>query len=59
MKLFVIALLLVGLLFVSGCTTGEQTTIKNQDDAQQAVSNVSRNVEDISATLKEIDESLK
>jgi len=56
-KAFVlIAVVLASVLFIGGCT--EQTTIRTAEDAGDAVTNVSTDIEDVSATLQDIDSTL-
>ena len=55
-KAFVlIAVVLTSMLFISGCT---QTSIKSVEEAGDAVTNVSTDIEDVSATLQDIDSTL-
>ena len=55
-KAFVlIAVVLISAVFISGCT---QTSIKSVEEAGDAVTNVSTNIEDVSATLQDIDSTL-
>ncbi len=51
-----IIFVLLSAMFISGCT--EQSTIKNSDQAGEAVSNISSEVTDVSSTLQDIDNTL-
>ncbi len=59
MNVLLVAFLLIGLILVSGCAAPQQPAIKTQEEAKQTVSNVSKNIDDVSQTLKEIDDKLK
>ena len=56
-KIAIILILLVGLTFFAGCT-GSASTIKSPEQASQAVSDVSTNVEDVTSALQEIDQKI-
>ncbi len=53
----IIMILLVGLTFFAGCT-GSASTIKNPEQASDAVSDVSTDVEDVTSALEEIDQKI-
>ena len=57
-----IASFMVLVVLIAGCTEAPAAgtpAIKTQEEAKQTVSNVSKDIEGVSATLKEIDEALK
>lgn len=51
-----IILVLTSMVFISGCAS--QSSIKSVDEASEAVTNVSTDVEDVSSTLEDIDRGL-
>ncbi|MBI4162088.1 MAG: hypothetical protein HY513_00265 [Candidatus Aenigmarchaeota archaeon] len=53
----IIMILLVGLIFFAGCT-GSASTIKSPEQASEAVSDVSTDVEDVTSALQDIDQKL-
>ena len=56
--LIVIALLLFSMVFVSGCVEQQRTSIKNEQQVGEAVTNISQNIEDVSSILTDIDKKL-
>lgn len=54
MKYVMIALLLITVLLFSGCAA-QQPAIKSQEEVQQVVENVTKNIGDIQETLEDID----
>jgi len=54
--IFLIALLLAGMVFVSGCA--EQNPIKSSEDAVNTVNDVATNIENVQSTLQDIDTGL-
>lgn len=54
--ILIIAVVLTSMIFVSGCT--QQTSIKSVEEASEAVTNVSTDIEDVASTLNDIDRGL-
>ena len=54
----VIMILLVGLTFFAGCVGQSSSTIKNPEQASEAVSDVSTDIEDVASALEEIDQKI-
>lgn len=54
--LVLVILVLTSVLFISGCA--QQTSIKSVEEASQAVTNVSTDIEDVASTLEDIDRGL-
>ena len=54
--ILMIAIVLAATIFISGCSA--QTSIKSVDEASEAVTNVSTDIDDVSSTLKDIDSDL-
>jgi len=52
----IIMVLLVGLTFFAGCAGS--SAIKSADEASEAVSDVSTDVEDVTSALEEIDQKI-
>lgn len=50
-----IILVLTSMVFISGCA---QSSIKNVEEASEAVTNVSTDIDDVSSTLEDIDRGL-
>ncbi len=55
-KIIALCLVILVLLFIGGCTDAEK--IKSEEEAQEAVLDVSEDISDISDTLESIDEDL-
>lgn len=53
-----IALLLFSMVFASGCVEQSKTSIKNEQQVGEAVTNISQNIEDVSSILTDIDKKL-
>lgn len=54
--LLLVMVVLASVMFISGCT--QPTAIKNVEEASQAVTNVSTDVQDVASTLEDIDRTL-
>lgn len=52
----VIAVVLMSMLFISGCT--QQTVIKSTEEVGHVVTNVSNDIQGVASTLSDIDKSL-
>ncbi|KHO48275.1 MAG: hypothetical protein QT00_C0001G0289 [archaeon GW2011_AR5] len=50
-----IILVLTSMVFISGCA---QSSIKNVEEASEAVTNVSTDIDDVAGTLQDIDSQL-
>ncbi len=55
-KKIILMLLLLAVTFTLGCV--QQTTIKNQEDVSNAVTNISTGTEKIGSILEDIDKKL-
>lgn len=55
--ILIIAIVLTSMLFVSGCTQ-QQSAIKTSEEVSQVVTNVSSDVQGVSNTLADIDNTL-
>ncbi|KHO48273.1 MAG: hypothetical protein QT00_C0001G0287 [archaeon GW2011_AR5] len=53
--LILIAIVLASTIFISGCA---QSSIKNVEEASEAVTNVSTDIDDVAGTLQDIDSQL-
>ncbi|MBI2578986.1 MAG: hypothetical protein HYW26_04720 [Candidatus Aenigmarchaeota archaeon] len=57
-SLIVMLLLVVSVIFASGCVSQPKTTIKSEREVGEAVTNISGDVEDVSQILNDIDRKL-
>lgn len=59
-KLAVIMLLLLAVTLIAGCVQQESsgTTIKNQAEASDRITNISQNIENVGQALSDIDKKL-
>lgn len=57
-KLAVVLLLLMSLAFFTGCAGQSASTIKNPEQASDAVSDVSTDIEGVASALEDIDTKL-
>lgn len=55
--ILIVAIVLTSMLFVSGCTQ-QGSSIKTPEEAGQAVTNVSSDVQNVGSTLQDIDRTL-
>jgi PBP1b-binding outer membrane lipoprotein LpoB len=57
---FVIAVVLISTIFISGCTSSNAPTgdVKTQDDVKKTVGDVSTDIENIQSVLDDIDKKL-
>ena len=53
--LVLIIVVLTSMVFISGCA---QSSIKSVEEASEAVTNVSTDIEDVASTLQDIDRGL-
>lgn len=51
-------LALFSIALISGCVQQPTTTIKNEQQVGEAVTNISQNIEDVSSILTDIDKKL-
>lgn len=57
-KILVLMLLLLAVTFTAGCVSQPTGNIKSQEDVQKSLPNITKNIENIGSTLKDLDTKL-